>query len=114
MGISDKIIKNQCGIDQRLKRRKEKRIQLDEGGTSKKKKKITIDSFFDVNSNFNHFLVIEKEEIWHRIRGNDNREYMREIRLESRLFDVKQEMIECNYQPNPSPFVIPNLLALDA
>merc|ERR1712228_698622 len=91
----------------------EKQGILDDG-SNKKKKKITIDAFFDVNSAYDHFLVIERKHIWHKIKGNDNREYSREIRLDNKLFDVKSEMIVTNYQPNPSPFAIPNLLAVDA
>merc|ERR1712130_303698 len=82
--------------------------------SNKKKKKITIDAFFDVNSAYDHFLVIQRDNIWHKIKGSDNREYSREIRLEYKLFDIKSDMIVTNYQPNPSPFAIPNLLAVDA
>ena len=88
-----------------------------------KKKKITIDAYFDKNKDYEHVLQIGVDDennkdiiIWHKIkRTTDNVEYCREIRVEHKLFSIKQDMRVDIYQQNPSPFAIPpQLAAIDA
>merc|ERR1712129_637792 len=91
----------------------EKTSELKRSESKKRGKKIAIDAFFDVNSNYKHCLVFERQHIWHQIKAKDGREYLREIKLEHQLFGVRKEMKVEKYETNPSPFVTPNLLAVD-
>eukprot|EP01083_Nonionella_stella_P169527 575001_1 len=104
-------------IDLHKEKKSKKHIQDEKDKEEKKKNtKPTIDPYFG-KSNYDHFLLIERQKenilLWHKITKS-NKTYYRELRLDHKLLAIKPDMIIANYQPNPSPFAIPPQLAVDA
>merc|ERR1712079_848748 len=98
---------------------KESELKSDsEMDSESKKERITIDPFFHKDDKYRHHLVIEKGEAeaesnplgirtWHRICQKGGTQYLREIRMEHKLFAVRPELKVDHYIQKPSPFSLP-------